>query len=427
MSFAQLDCLSSPCDLADEACLCDSISSKQVMDCSLAACTFAEAISARRVVEVACGASTTRTRVGTFNYINVGLGMATGGIALARLVFKRFVSSARCFTPDDWVILATLPVGLASVLLLSLGLTANGLGRDIWTLSPEGMVAFGLFFYLAEIMYIALMAMVKLALSLFYLAIFPGAGVRRMLWATAAFQVVFGLAFVIKDAVQCTKPDFYWKRFDLDSDPRGTCINVHASGWVNAVLGVAIDIWLLAIPIFQLRKLQLERRKKVVAGIMFLTGALVTLISILRLNSLKTFANTTNPTWDQWLLVLWSTIEINTGIICTSLPAVRLMLLRLFPRMLGTITSSMSKSRTHHESASGETAAAAAGNNDDTGHEMMNPPGSSAGASDHTHVSTLTLLPPLNVTKVDSRSPLFQDVKSTDVKSSTGAEVRRVR
>ncbi|GJN67673.1 hypothetical protein PLIIFM63780_005116 [Purpureocillium lilacinum] len=328
---AQLDCLSAACGLADEACVCDRISSKKVMDCSMAACTFAEAISARRLIEVACGASTTRTRVGTFNYINTGLGIFTGIIAVARLIFKRFISSARKFTPDDWVILATLALGLASVLLLSLGLTANGLGRDIWTLAPEGMVTFGFYFYLCEIVYIALMAMVKLALSLFYLAIFPGAGVRRILWATAVFQVVFGLAFVIKDAVQCIQPDFYWKRFSLDADPRGHCINVHASGWVNAVLGVAIDVWLLAIPLFQLRKLQLEWKKKAVAGVMFLTGALVTLISILRLKSLNTFANTTNPTWDQWALVLWSTIEINTGIICTSLPAVRLMLLRLFP------------------------------------------------------------------------------------------------
>ena len=49
---------------------------------------------------------------------------------------------------------------------------------------------------------------------------------------------------------------------------------MHASGWVNAVLGVAIDVWLLAIPLFQLRKLQLEWKKKAVAGVMFLTGAL---------------------------------------------------------------------------------------------------------------------------------------------------------
>ncbi|KAJ6443813.1 AT DNA binding protein [Purpureocillium lavendulum] len=367
-----IKCLSSACDLGDEGCVCARISSKKVMDCSMSSCTFAQAISARRLIEVACDASTSRTRVAKFNYVNVALGMFTGTIALARLVFKRFISSSRSFTPDDWVILATLVVGLASVLLLSLGLTAHGLGRDIWTLDPDGMVAFGFYFYLCEILYIALMAMVKLALSLFYLAIFPGSGARRLLWATAVFQVVFGLAFIIKDAVQCMKPNFYWNRFSLDADPNGHCINVHASGWVNAVLGVAIDIWLFAIPIFQLRKLQLHWKKKIVAGVMFLTGALVTLVSILRLNSLKTFANTTNPTWDQWTLVLWSTVEINTGIICTSLPAVRLMLLHLFPRILSTVTSTTSRSRTRPESMFGEAGLSS---------HALKPPESSAGGS----------------------------------------------
>lgn len=36
----------------------------------------------------------------------------------------------------------------------------------------------------------------------------------------------------------------------------------------------------------------------------------------------------------------WSTIEINTGIICTCLPAIRLVLLRLYPRILGTNSTS---------------------------------------------------------------------------------------
>lgn len=43
-----------------------------------------------------------------------------------------------------------------------------------------------------------------------------------------------------------------------------------------------------------------------------------------------------NPTWDFYEVGLWSTVEINVGIICVCLPSVRLLLARLFPRIMGT-------------------------------------------------------------------------------------------
>lgn len=62
----------------------------------------------------------------------------------------------------------------------------------------------------------------------------------------------------------------------------------------------------------------------------------VTVISIVRLQSLITFANSSNATWDNLPVSLWSTIEINVGIICACMPTVRLLLLKLFPKLSST-------------------------------------------------------------------------------------------
>lgn len=63
----------------------------------------------------------------------------------------------------------------------------------------------------------------------------------------------------------------------------------------------------------------------------------VTVISVLRLRSLVTFgANSLNPTWEFFDVSMWSNIEINVGIICICMPALRLLLVRLFPKILGT-------------------------------------------------------------------------------------------
>lgn len=58
----------------------------------------------------------------------------------------------------------------------------------------------------------------------------------------------------------------------------------------------------------------------------------ITIVSMLRLKSLVHFANSYNPTWDQWSVVFWSTIEVSVGFICTCLPALRLILMRMYPQ-----------------------------------------------------------------------------------------------
>ena len=59
-------------------------------------------------------------------------------------------------------------------------------------------------------------------------------------------------------------------------------------------------------------------------------------MSILRLQSLIYLARSFNPTWDQWIVAWWSTIEVHVGMICASLPTLRLVLVRLCPRVFST-------------------------------------------------------------------------------------------
>lgn len=68
------------------------------------------------------------------------------------------------------------------------------------------------------------------------------------------------------------------------------------------------------------------------------------MVSILRLQSLVDFAKSHNPTWEQYDVANWSTIEINVGIICACMPALRLVLVRFFPRILGSTRQYPSRS-----------------------------------------------------------------------------------
>lgn len=74
----------------------------------------------------------------------------------------------------------------------------------------------------------------------------------------------------------------------------------------------------------------------------------VTIISILRLKSLVTFSNSQNPTWDNFEVAMFSDVEINVGIICACMPALRMLLIGLCPRISGSSGSHSNQKRKYY-------------------------------------------------------------------------------
>ncbi|GJN71043.1 hypothetical protein PLICBS_005104 [Purpureocillium lilacinum] len=284
------------------------------------------------VTHTACGAPV-RDKTAKWNQTIIPLGVVTIVIVVIRLVFKRFFSATSRLGSDDWAITGTLAICIAGMVIGIDGLTANGMGKDVWTLTTNEISNVALYLYILEILYFAGMSLIKLSLSLFYLHIFSGPIIRKLLWATVVFNVLYGFTFVIAAIFQCSPIDYYWRRY-LDAG-HGSCVNINIFGWLNAAIGVAIDLWMIGLPLSQVIPLRLHWKKKIGVAIMFLLGTFVTVVSILRLQSLILFANSNNPTWDQWATAYWSVIEVNTGMICTCLPSLRLILVRMFPRIFG--------------------------------------------------------------------------------------------
>ncbi|GKU15511.1 unnamed protein product, partial [Fusarium langsethiae] len=106
-----------------------------------------------------------------------------------------------------------------------------------------------------------------------------------------------------------------------------------------ASINIALDIWILAIPLSQLKKMNLDWRKKIGVGIMFSVGIIVTIMSILRLTATiraGTGMGSNNPTWEYLAVTKWSTIECSVGIMCACMPSLRMLLVQIFPKVLGT-------------------------------------------------------------------------------------------
>ncbi|KAH8197083.1 hypothetical protein TruAng_008753 [Truncatella angustata] len=265
--------------------------------------------------------------------LTVTFGVISAAAILLRLGFKIFVVQVQPAL-DDWFILITFLSGVPSTVIQTEAVVPNGLGKDIWTLTSTQITNFGMFFYIMAVLYFLQVTLLKMSLLFFYLRIFPGKQVKRVLWGTVIFNAVFGLFFVVLTIFQCQPVSFYWTKWDGEHE--GKCLSINNIAWANAAVSIALDFWMLAIPLSQLRSLHMHWKKKIGVALMFIVGAFVTVVSILRLQSLVEFGDTQNPSWDYKGVSIWSVVEINVGIICTCMPSLRLLLVRIFPALGGT-------------------------------------------------------------------------------------------
>lgn len=221
------------------------------------------------MTETTCGVPV-RGRGQTYDTTSIILAVISSSIVLLRVNYKFFVT--RSLSSDDYVIFFLMLVGVPSVVITHYGTTPNGLGRDVWTLTPQNITDFLYYFYLMAILYFTQVMLVKLCLLIFYLRIFPSQEVRRLLWGTIICDVLFGIIFFFLAIFQCSPISYFWQNWDGEHE--GKCLDINAIAWANAGISIALDLWMLVIPMAQLKNLKLHWKKKIGVGLMFCVGTL---------------------------------------------------------------------------------------------------------------------------------------------------------
>ncbi|KAF7543099.1 hypothetical protein G7Z17_g11017 [Cylindrodendrum hubeiense] len=330
----------SSCKSVDVACLCAQHGQALTPGaaCYSMNCSIIDAHTTHNDTNNFCDIAV-RDKSPVFINVTIVLGVLSGFVTLLRLGSKVYITKSD-FGLDDLFVVLTLVVGIPSSAMNIHGTAAHGEGRDIWTLEPNDVTQFGFYFWILELLYFSQVSLLKMALLFFYLRIFPGPVPQKLLWGTVGFNAAYGVGFVFLAAFQCTPVSYFWTNWD--GEHKGTCLNTNSIGWANSSVSIALDVWMLAIPLWQLRSLKLHWKKKIGVAAMFLVGTFVTIVSMVRLQFLVELGASHNPTYDQVNISVWSTVEINIGIICASMPSLRILLVRLFPVLGG---SSYAQSR----------------------------------------------------------------------------------
>lgn len=82
--------------------------------------------------------------------------------------------------------------------------TGLGIGRDVWTITPDKITQILKVYYFDEILYLIALPTIKIAILCTYLRIFPTKGFRTLVFITIGLNAAYAFVFVIITVFQCT-------------------------------------------------------------------------------------------------------------------------------------------------------------------------------------------------------------------------------
>ncbi|KAH7229998.1 hypothetical protein B0J15DRAFT_518306 [Fusarium solani] len=110
--------------------------------------------------------------------------------------------------------------------------------------------------------------LIKLSILFFFLRIFPSHKFQTVVRWTTGLTVLICLIYLILFLIQRMPLWLFWEGWK-DKTPRGVIVDGNAMGISHGALNVALDIWMLILPLSQLVKLGVKFKKKVGVIAMF--------------------------------------------------------------------------------------------------------------------------------------------------------------
>jgi len=234
---------------------------------------------------------------------------------IARGVVVRKVGADDMFMVAGWLVTMGYLFEIWYGVRFGIGMHGTDIG------SIPNMITLLKIIYAVQLTYNTAIALVKISIVCFYLRLATADGSFRIQsLATIVFLVVFYIATQVASTLQCLPISDNW---NLAEGVKPKCFNTLVYFYVIAAINIVLDIWILVMPLKTLKDIRRPRRDKIVLFIIFGIGAFSCISSIVRLYTIRVYAQSTDPFYDGAPINMWSLIEVNVAIVCASVPAMK--------------------------------------------------------------------------------------------------------
>ncbi|KAJ5274998.1 hypothetical protein N7497_005609 [Penicillium chrysogenum] len=221
----------------------------------------------------------------------------------------------------------------------------NGFGKHRETLSPEKVATFAELLYFFQIFYVLAPPTVKLALLFLYRRIFEHSSFLRIVDGMIVLISVWAIVMTFLAIFNCKPISAFWTT-------KGTCLNFKQFAIGYAIVNIISDfaVWLMPIP--RVWNIQLPKPQKIALSLIFALGLFDCAAAMARLLLSMLVLGEYDSTWLYAKGYMWSIIEVSTGIVCTCLPTMRVLLKTAFGGTFARIFGMSSGKVSHQPSSS---------------------------------------------------------------------------
>ncbi|CBF78469.1 hypothetical protein AN7395.2 [Aspergillus nidulans FGSC A4] len=258
---------------------------------------------------------------------------------------------------DDYTLMVAYALGIV-VFSVNISMIDHGFAKNIWDIYPQENITIAYKvrlavpapvdkssflaqrFYGFVLAYKALISLAKISVCLFLLRIFRSSTFRWVGYIMIGINSAIAITWMLLDSFHCIPVHLAWTQWE--GVEQGKCINFIAATYANGIVNIIVDVVMVAMPIYEVSKLNLSQRKKIGVAVMFASGLVLTIIGIVRVIVFSQNSSNDNPTYEMEALNRWSVIECQIAIICACLPATRAMLASFSPGIVGESTGEAS-------------------------------------------------------------------------------------
>lgn len=235
--------------------------------------------------------------------------------------------SSRLGWDDYTALIATVLLLILSA--LQLDSTAMGFGRHVWNVNPVDAIPLLQIYWVSQQLYALVQLTIQISILALYARVFPTRWIRIAVWVGIVTFIIQDVIYIGMIIFRCSPMDAIW-----DVRVTGRCLDLNRIGLSGAILHIVEHFILLVLPLYELWKLNLSRRKKIQLCLVFTLGSFSCITSVIRLKYVAIFDPTADASWDTVPVVVWSVIEDLSAVICINLPPCRHFIGRLFPSRL---------------------------------------------------------------------------------------------
>lgn len=174
-----------------------------------------------------------------------------------------------------------------------------------------------------------------MSILIFYLSFATSRSFKNIVIVTMVVVILFTVVTGFLNGFECPhNPSMTLDERIFNEDLAAKCLKRPILYYSQAGFNIFSDLWILILPMPALLQLRMPTLKRCSLIAVFSVGFIVPIASALRTWALVLWATSTDGRYKGGYMLFWSQVEINTAIVCASMPSWQPIFKRIFGRLI---------------------------------------------------------------------------------------------